>query len=423
LTWSPALLFLISTAAFHGFGPLVNVLGNPITLEYLARRPIYASPPEVFDAITLSLIGICCVVFGLFLSLGKNPKIGAFVDSTQGFFIRPESATIAILGSGLFLRYILMFPSDWGIVSITIPGFIRTLSTLSDVGFGLLLFVALRRGQWWMLLFAVAWPIHFGLTILALSKNLMVTAMIFPIMGYYIAQRKSGPVALMTLAVVSIYVFSQPIVANARLELRVDGMGGEIVAGPIARAQAVASYFDENNQSVAKIKRFDAQLWWTRLNYTAQQATAMRFKADGVESKSLNQIGIIFIPRIIWPDKPVLRGPGQDFYFLVTGRDNNRMSITLYADLLWQFGWIGLILICIPLGLVFGVMSRIIVPELKVLNFIYIPAALIGMNIALIDLNKFFINGVLTSIPMFFIYLYTIQFFTQRTEHEELAVR
>ncbi|MEP0658019.1 MAG: hypothetical protein ABJC87_02035, partial [Roseobacter sp.] len=87
------------------------------------------------------------------------------------------------------------------------------------------------------------------------------------------------------------------------------------------------------------------------------------------------------------------------------------------------FGWIGLILICIPLGLVFGVMSRIIVPELKVLNFIYIPAALIGMNIALIDLNKFFINGVLTSIPMFFIYLYTIQFFTQRTEHEELAVR
>jgi hypothetical protein len=74
------------------------------------------------------------------------------------------------------------------------------------------------------------------------------------------------------------------------------------------------------------------------------------------EGYTLRYYSFVFIPRFIWPDKPILDG-GQWFaveigrsYYLPNGRAANSVNMTIPGEMFLNFGWIGLITGCFLFG-------------------------------------------------------------------------
>lgn len=404
--WMPMTLFLLSSAVFIGFGPLAHNFGSEGTKTYLALRTINANPFGLNRATTLSLIGVLGVNLGMFVTFAF--RASAVVDAIKGprdIVFSPATLATVFVVSGLFFKYAVVYPASWGLISLTIPGALNTINTLSALGFGLWAYLAVRRGGAAVFFFLLVWGLDFALTTLSFAKRPLVLAMIFPLAGYYLAKRNVVVAGLMGLAVITVYSYSQPMVVYARLS----GVEENTANGFSDRAAVISEYLTKHPDVPQQAIYYGSQGWWTRLEFSGKQAFAMDLHDRGQRSHSLENLPTIFIPRIVWPDKPQIRPPGKDFYYLVTGRDNNNMSMTIYADLYWQFGWIGVILITPLVGFAIAIITQILLPEIRRNNFVYFPATLIAMQLVLTGPTKYMINGILPPIPLFFIYILLIR--------------
>ena len=410
MVWMPLTLYTVSSALFYGFGPLAYTFGNEGTRTYLAFRKISASPQNLVDATMLSLTGIGLVFVGALAFLTYRPEGFFRTERFKAPVFSPELVAWALLIAGLIFKYAIIYPSKWGLIDLVIPGFLTQLDTMAALGFGLLAFVAFGRNRRLIPVFFVLWTIDFCLTTLAFSKSPLVFAMIFPIAGYFLAVQNKFVTGMLTLMAIGVYTLSQPMVVYARMSQV------EISSEPgyVGHAKVILHYLAERPEVISNSNYYGSQAWWTRFEFSGKQAYAMDLHDRGITSSSLSQLPIIFIPRVIWHDKPLIRGPGQDFYYLVTGRDSNNMSMSVYADMYWQFGWLGLILISPLLGVAFAAMTVTLLPEISKRNFIYFPAVLIGFQYALLDPNKYLINGAITTVVFFILYLLLVRFVASR---------
>ena len=91
-----------------------------------------------------------------------------------------------------------------------------------------------------------------------------------------------------------------------------------------------------------------------RLNYASVQAIGMRLRDDAVGIDTLSNVWMMFVPRIIWPDKPIYASPGIQFYTLITGNEGTSVGISVFGDVYWQFGWMGIFIIIPMIALLYA---------------------------------------------------------------------
>jgi hypothetical protein len=103
----------------------------------------------------------------------------------------------------------------------------------------------------------------------------------------------------------------------------------------------------------------------------------------GVPSPSLDLLLATFIPRFLWPDKPIITQIGVDFNFAATGSQTSSSAPGLFADAYWNFGWSGVALLMVPLGAIFGYISVFALNVLTLRRWIYFPLVFMGMKMGL----------------------------------------
>ena len=407
--WMPITLFILSSTIFLGFGPLSHIFGNEGTLMYLAVRPPTADAFDVNRAFILSMAGQVGIYSGIVAAsfMGNGGGISADRKSAEPL-ISPGSLAIAFVVIGLLFKYLVYYPANWGIIDVTLPGVFSAFNAIAALGFGLWIYDAIQSKSRSVFLILLLILMDFSFTILDFYKEQIVLSLAFPLAGYYMATKNRTVTMILALAIVAIYSASTPMVTYARSV----GVLGDVPIGFSERAEIAVEYISERPEVVDREIFEGAQKWWTRLDASGRQAFAMHLRDIGHESHSLNNALIIFIPRIVWPDKPIIYPPGQEFYYIVTGRTNNFMSITIYGDMYWQFGWVGVILISPIFGLILYKMNYILYGEIRNNNFIYFPAILIASEVALVGQTKFIQNGFLMSTFLFFVYILMTRFLT-----------
>jgi hypothetical protein len=96
----------------------------------------------------------------------------------------------------------------------------------------------------------------------------------------------------------------------------------------------------------------------SRMNVLGQMSNVVDLtnRKGFYEGYTLRYYSFVFIPRFIWPDKPILDG-GQWFaveigrsYYLPNGRAANSVNMTIPGEMFLNFGWIGLITGCFLFG-------------------------------------------------------------------------
>lgn len=422
--WSPAAWLPIQTAIFFGFGPLVEVYGNFETQLRLTVHKIDITETELFRAHTLSVVGVFGVMLGFWLHtvLRERDWRRALDARTHPRLPVLSTGTLALLfiAGGMVLRYAIIRPSQWGMIDILIPGVFTTITSIVDVGFALAAYLATRgdkRMRWLLLL---VWPAHLFLTSLSFAKSEFMLALLLPAIGAYIGHRKVRRLAAAVLTIAVIYSFSQDFSSFGRAIIHANS--GTIGYGD--RVKIVGRYFTEWSDSTLLDSSDHEEDWWMRLNHANVQAAGMRFYDAGMPGTSLGNAWTFFIPRAVWPSKPVYIGPGDAFREQVTGQSGGGfMALSVYGDLYWEFGWLGVVLISPLVGWFFGMMTWRSIEVVAHRDFIYLPAVLIALQTTVLGLTRFLVNGIIAAIPMYFSYVLVVHLLSRFLKAEQKWLR
>lgn len=405
--WTGLVWYPVSSAVFYGFGPLVEIFGNEITRASLSSHYLSINEVELFRAHKLSVTGIFMVLLGLTLHMTVRPRVwvGSTDRQAAGPIFNTMRLGVVFLVLGASFKYLLLKPALWGLLQITVPGVLSALGNLTDLGFAVIAYCAARGGRLGKTLIWVGLPVHVFLSLLLMSKSEVILALLLPSVGYFAGSGRKGRLILHLALIALIFSILQPWVHHGRAAI-FERTGNINHAGYGERMEILGSYLLSGSKEASEDTGEQRQGWWTRLNYSGPQSQAMNLYDRGFSNETLHRAWAYFIPRAIWPEKPILYGPGLEFYRLLTGNEEGGsfLALSIYGDFYWQFGWAGSVIGCFLFGWLLGITASRALRAVRAREFVMLPFIMMALELALGSPNKYVLNGIIGPLPIMIFY-------------------
>jgi len=410
--WTPYVAFIANCALFNGIGPLVYTFGSDDTLSSLSSSNLAITSTELLKTNLLTAAGTLATIFGFYLA-GKLFRKHSLKAAPANTF---PLATLAIgfTVAGFFIRYFLTIPYQFGMTDFTLPGSLGALQSLLVLGIALTGFLSVRSGGKWRIFFWVILIPNLFVAVLQFSKSEAIINLILPGLGCFMAHQNIRRLFKWVIVAAVLYFSMQPMVLAARSHIY--QQTGTIYRATLPERFQIVKRYLKGDLDFRSARGPDYQPGWTRLNYSGQLAFAMRLYDQGLPSKSLQKIWIVFIPRVLWPSKPVGISPGEDFYEIVSGRRGSFQGLGIYGDGYWNAGWIGALSFGVFMGIIFGWMSQNTLKWLHKEQFVFLPVVLLAFQMALLGPNKFLINGLIGPSMIYIGYLLVISMIMKHKE-------
>lgn len=416
--WTPAFVFPLGTGLFMGFGPLSTFLSTEATRAYLLSGTYPVDPGGIIRTLLLTTIGVTVCTFAmrtaLQLRVGSGNRV---ITKTRRNRLSPSGTAIFFLTCGAVLKYGFVLPETYGISSIEVPGTLKSMTSLVDLGFAVMAYLAARGNRTWLLIFFILWPFHLGLTALEFKKRMLLFAILLPAAGAYLAHGNWRRLIPWALAAVLAYGFTQNINTTARNVILEDT--GTINQADFGARLSIMNRIisgDLRLEDLTSNTRTLAQVWWLRLNYAGPQLQAMQLYDRGTEGEWTLSLARVFVPRLLWPEKPPAPQEGLIFNRIVTGYElaHARVGITVYADGYWKYGWLGVVLFSAIMGLILGAITRYNYRAVAERRLIALPVILLGMVMAGLGPTNFLQKAIVGPLGILLGYMLLV-FLIERT--------
>ncbi|OQY70189.1 MAG: hypothetical protein B6D44_16290 [Ignavibacteriales bacterium UTCHB2] len=212
--------------------------------------------------------------------------------------------------------------------------------------------------------------ILFIANLILLSKTVLVLNIV-PIFLFYLVQSKGinkyKPIILMVMAALLYFLFIQPLVSNARLlllkqnkEPTADFISEYIVTGEYKYPIYIGS------GSKNAVEAFLSRAFELNAPGYIYELTLRSGYQDG---STFSNIAIGLIPRIFWSDKPSIP-QGARFSSEILGFEKVSIGMLIAGELFWNFGFHGVIIGSLLIGLALGYVWKQINP-FALNNFYY----------------------------------------------------
>lgn len=336
--WTPLFSFRLASIVFFGFGGVLSENLSTVALaSYQSELPY--TEQEAAYVFLVWLAGVFAVQLGYFVfsSVGVGKAASAIPQTGVGEHTLGLGLLFA--SAGLAYAYIVRLPAELGWLPIpTIPAAISTpFDAAAAVGVFLLSLWGLKKGGAALLIIpAVVIPAS-AVGLILLTKQGVLLPLIF--LGLAVLFERISVARLAVVAGLLVFSFSilQPMVAYARNMVSI-----ELALDPIERVAHMADYLaGDANESNAD----EVQVDFLRFGHTHVAAFIIDRYDRGTPSDELANSLTALVPRIVWPDKPVVTQGAADLYFLVSGREGSALAATTFADLYWNGGWIAALLL------------------------------------------------------------------------------
>jgi hypothetical protein len=137
-----------------------------------------------------------------------------------------------------------------------------------------------------------------------------------------------------------------------------------------------------------------AQSGWIRITYVNAGAFAISLYDRGFAGDSFKNMFAVLVPRMFWPDKPIDQTP-REFAAMSYGEfAENSVTPTIFAEAYWNFGWLGIPMIGISLGLALALLSINVIRLLNRKAWLYMPVLLTSMQYGL-SIDGLFVSSVI----------------------------
>jgi hypothetical protein len=402
--WTAYAWFLLAIVLFYAIGPLIYSLAGPSTRAYaLSFLPINAG--QLLRTNLLDTVGILAVLTGFRLAHGWGATSTKETRKVMQFgnIVRARIVALVFLVIGGGMEYLLILPSMFGLYHFVLPGVIGNLmGNLYLLGLMVLAYVVARGDRAWRLPLALLWAVQVVVSLLTFSKHQLIFSIALPALGAYLGhQRKSRLLAWGVILGLAYFSVGQLIgYGRNTIFVRTGNIGQ---ASLTQRASIVERWYAQGMPSVnARVSA--AGTGWGRLNYAPEQAFAMTRYDQGYPGHTLRNIGIVLIPRLVWPGKPITTNIGVNFYQLVTGLRGSHLGLGIFGEGYWDYGWVGVVGLGLATGLIFAVLSNLVIDWMRRRAFEYLPSIFLGITMGAVGTTQSFINSVIGGSGLFFAY-------------------
>lgn len=375
--WQPLFWFRIACAAYYGVGALAHYIGNDATTLAIVRFYTFGDA----DAFKVGLINVLCILTVLATAAVISrrrwipPKRQPQRSSQRWTLL---FASILLAGGGA-VRYLVVLPWMLGLSDdILVSTLLMPLARSYIIGLYLLVLAGLRGNLSALLLSLVLVPLDMAISLLTFAKSEVLTTLIFVYLAVLHHKLSLPRIAAGLAIIIGIYSQLDPIIHYGRDELWRQTRSTQ---GTLEQRLNILSLYTGTEWQGTE--RADQQSALTRLSYVNVEAMVVNLHDAGSPGDSLDYLLIVLVPRFLWPDKPIITGVGTELYTLATGSaGTSSISPGLFAEAYWNFGWLGIPILMIPLGVMLAVFSFYSLRVLSTENWLHLPIVLMGVQIA-----------------------------------------
>jgi hypothetical protein len=355
---------------------LVYHFGTPESVDY-ANLFFPVNETALLYTNLLNTVGVTLLLSGFLLGrLISRPEVRKTPRPLDSRILRIFIIIFLILG--LSIKYLFAFPYYMGWISWTLPGGIQYLSALSRISI-ILLFIYSKQenGKLKPLLYLVIAE-ETIISLMTLAKLAVFEVMLSVGLGWYISHRPSMRKLLLAgISVVLTYaLILSPFMGYARI------VAGSVGVGSVGElTQSISGFASADEREDYSLLLPGVQSWWTRLSYTNAQSFAMQQYDAGAPGDTLSTILYAVVPRILFPDKPMLT-PGREFTTAITGQVGETATVPgVFAEAYWNGGWPMVVMICLLTGFLFWHYTSFAEKTVRYGLFQYLPVVMIGVTI------------------------------------------
>ncbi|WP_293992267.1 hypothetical protein [Sphingomonas sp.] len=355
--WTPVFWYRVAMVVYMGIGSSLTSFYNADTRD-LINAFFAFSPAELlkFNMVNASFHMCFMAVSWLVIRIYRSSRSPVSIKQVaiDTCRIPLKAVGLVFLAVGVSFNYLIVYPAALGILRFTVPNALIQFGQMAYIGYFLLTYWGLANKKYsWVVAIMILAAIDSVAGIFQLTKAMAL----FPVMMIpigFIYHKSSLRRLLITLAfIIPYYAFVSSVVEEARSRVLRD-------AGDNNRAVfsdtlvVIGDIFAGRNGNV---DRPEYQLAWARLNYVNAGTLAINFYDQGLEGNSLRDIFIVWIPRAIYPDKPIITDVGRDFTVMAVGNYDSSTSPSMPSEGYWNAGWLGVALFAALLSVVLTLWS------------------------------------------------------------------
>lgn len=370
--WSSLFWFRVSSAFYFGFGSVAHFFFNDYTFARVTAF-YFARDDEMSKINLINATAVFCVVFVTWVLCRVLPsrRQTSEITGEPGFTF---AVAMIFLGIGYGIKYIIIVPNALGALTFGFSGAISFFVWLAPTGLFLITLWCLRHS-----------PRHFVLAAALLATDILLGLLLFsksevllPLLMFILALllHRMSRMRLLALSAVALFTFSivEPLVGYGRQEVAL--RHGELRAASLGeRLTILGRYFTDDSTSASN-QEFQGSL--VRFSYIHSAAPAVAQYDSGQQGNSLEHAFYVFIPRALWPDKPVF-DMGANYTRMIDGTDTSSTWMGYFSEAYWNLGWLGVVLIMIALGGVLWTTSRYNLWCIGAGHWILLPVAFLGI--------------------------------------------
>ncbi len=366
--WTPLFWFRVSTTVYFSVGNCFVYFAGDASLDSITAYYAF-DDTEFWNVNFLVTVSVLIILGAARLTLNAT---GNFFSSD-----RPAPVETSTAASTARLRWAIFFLVCGAVVELTVGmphrfGWVAVIPSsigvfeFSRSGLALLVYHGLVSRSRKVLLVAAGLAgmltLYHALSFSKQSILLVLLACGIPLVW---VKPKASRVLSILLVMVVVYFVSVPFVTF-----------GRNVAG---YERSIAARFDSVSTYVAQDSEKSRRSAFIRLCYVHPAAFAMSLYDSGSEAHWPPLLAATLVPRVIWPDKPIITDIGTQFNVLATGNPNSASSPGIFADSYWAMGWMGVFVFLTPLGILFGIVTAFVRARLRERDWAFLPLASFGL--------------------------------------------
>ncbi len=393
LVWSPVTWFFMASTLIFGMGPLIYYYGDAHSIRTLDMYWIM-DDTMLLRTNVLNSVGtlFVCVGHRLMRATSWRPKgRRTTVDECLPMALKMfKWIIIFALPLKLYIYSMkYMYPFDF-----TYSAFVDQVASLCNVCITLSFFIwqSGRARYAWIAIPLLLLDATFSL--LAFSKAYLIIPFIQAVIGIFMARKHFSVLVVGFLVVVSLYMWVKPLVDMGRGEFnnrqqRLD-----------YRVEFVSDFLAGNMKQSATVSMANSEHWWTRQSFNSTEAYMINSYDNGHAGETIQNVWVVFIPRFIWPDKPIVTNAVFDLIYELLGTSCTSVGATLYGEAYWNGGWWMVFITSLYVGAMMCILARFSIYYMQVLDLRWLPVAIMGIYYGL-SVEAWFVPVFVGEIPLF----------------------
>ena len=380
---SPLFAVRVLAMVVVGAGSLFNVFAPASAREMYDY--MYVTSVEEAAKVNLVCLGGLIVLFvGIAAAFRIMPStVANSTDRDRELTLSLGSPSAAIIISLVGFTIVALSSIGGAVGSfISIPAVLATFFFALEFSGLYLVGVQFDRSVGMKLFAAFAFVSNLLMALVLLNKSAVLYPTLMFGLGFLTTRITLRRVILCTTLIVSIFVLINPLVQYGRTRQSMEY--GSLSGGSIgARLGYMVDY--TNGDRLANV---DDSWAMSRFDFVMPASFVISQYDNGVPSDELATSGYMFVPRFIWHDKPLTSTSGLQVNHLMGIQSDNQIGVTVFADLYWNFGWLGLLAL-FPFGLYVGVTTVITRGIVAREDWIMLPFVFATFKVALSIDNDF----------------------------------